>query len=769
MKKLRVQITILIIIILIIVSGISVNGNIQINNLNNDEINDTIYYDAEWYYKPQSYLELVEWYLALEEKYPNYIEVFKANELYNTGKVESGGEPYDLYYVCITNETRGLHKPEVLFLGSPHGDEVTGTICQYWFTDWLMRKAFTSEACIDYSKEWLRWLIDNREIYLEVSHNPYGFLYCREDYLGRDLNREADYGCTTPWQSVNGKTLYRFLNNHTIRVGCDFHGGTRGIFYPWSSGAHNEIYARSPISDFRYSSCPPDFFFYDISSLRVADYIGDFGGDLNPHNVGPLTDVHNEALPGCIVSWGYGSDVEKNPAEDEQVLDEIFGNYPGSGALWHTFELSFMKNTDENEYGNDTTYGWGTETRRYILHQTDLAQPYVRWQPGTTQTNTWGLEEGAEITLNWQINGSLVVDHTYVQWGTNPDIINNPEFTTSDNDFYSGDYIGGTGWESSENGSTNGVIYSETIQLNEPGSYYFIAKAQVDQVYKNVIDSEEYGENPYLRLVKERTNESYYEELNGTDGLETINGQTWWYSPVIVVSVGDNIPPEKPEKPVGEEIGIPNVNYEFNTRSSDPNNDQIYYLFDFQDGTTNDWLGPYDSNQSCTTSYAWIKHGEYNVKVKTKDINDLESEWSESLKVIIDEPVPPETPEKPKGPSLGKIKQEYTYSTKTTDHSNRDVSYMFDWGDGNFSDWSDFISSGTENSESYTWTKQGEFNVRVKAKNIHGLESNWSEPLPITMPKEKQFHRYFYQRVLHQILTTRPFLKKLLEVLITEV
>ncbi|MCD6299143.1 MAG: hypothetical protein J7L93_00870, partial [Thermoplasmata archaeon] len=72
-----------------------------------------------WYQKPDSYDQLVEWYKNLEEKYPDYIEVFRANELYNTGKAGD----YDIYYVRITNESSGFHKPEVLFLGSPHGDE----------------------------------------------------------------------------------------------------------------------------------------------------------------------------------------------------------------------------------------------------------------------------------------------------------------------------------------------------------------------------------------------------------------------------------------------------------------------------------------------------------------------------------------------------------------------------------------------------------------------------------------------------------------------
>ena len=57
--------------------------------------------DPDWYNKPSNYAQLVQWYQDLEEQYPDYIEVFKANELYGTGQATGG---YDLYYVRISNE-----------------------------------------------------------------------------------------------------------------------------------------------------------------------------------------------------------------------------------------------------------------------------------------------------------------------------------------------------------------------------------------------------------------------------------------------------------------------------------------------------------------------------------------------------------------------------------------------------------------------------------------------------------------------------------------
>jgi hypothetical protein len=92
-----------------------------------------------------------------------------------------------------------------------------------------MRMAFTDELCSEYSKEWLHWLIDNREIYIEVSHNPYGFdlmvvnnndFYARFDAREKDLDRETDYNreLGEVWGSVNGRTLRAFVDNHTIRA-----------------------------------------------------------------------------------------------------------------------------------------------------------------------------------------------------------------------------------------------------------------------------------------------------------------------------------------------------------------------------------------------------------------------------------------------------------------------------------------------------------------------------------------------------------------------
>jgi hypothetical protein len=109
-----------------------------------------------------------------------------------------------------------------------------------------------------------------------------------------------------------------------------------------------------------------------------------------------------------------------------------------------------------------------------------------------------------------------------------------------------------------------------------------------------------------------------------------------------------NFPPEKPLKPSGPGIGKPGKSYKYSTSSIDPDGDEIYYKFDWGDGTRTDWLGRYRSGSTAHASHAWSKPGTYEVKVKAKDVYDSESPWSDPLIVTISKgkPIYPPFPEK---------------------------------------------------------------------------------------------------------------------------
>ncbi len=89
---------------------------------------------------------------------------------------------------------------------------------------------------------------------------------------------------------------------------------------------------------------------------------------------------------------------------------------------------------------------------------------------------------------------------------------------------------------------------------------------------------------------------------------------------------------------------------------------------------------------------------------------------------------PPATPATPDGPDNGATGVEYTFTTSTTDPEGEDVYYKFDWGDGTISGWFGPFASGATGDGSYIWTTAGIFEVRVKAKDVNGGESDWSDP-----------------------------------------
>ena len=93
----------------------------------------------------------------------------------------------------------------------------------------------------------------------------------------------------------------------------------------------------------------------------------------------------------------------------------------------------------------------------------------------------------------------------------------------------------------------------------------------------------------------------------------------------------ENNPPEKPSTPSGETNGKAGTSYSYSSDTTDIDGDQIYYLFDWGDGTNSGWKGPYNSGDSITESHIWDAQGTYAVKVKAKDTSDVESVWSDPL------------------------------------------------------------------------------------------------------------------------------------------
>ena len=67
---------------------------------------------------------------------------------------------------------------------------------------------------------------------------------------------------------------------------------------------------------------------------------------------------------------------------------------------------------------------------------------------------------------------------------------------------------------------------------------------------------------------------------------------------------------------------------------------------------------------------------------------------------------------------------------------------MFDWDDGSNSGWIGSYVSGETAEASHVWTEQGNYEIRVKTKDENGFQSDWSDPLPTIIPKNKPTQSY---------------------------
>jgi subtilisin family serine protease len=96
-----------------------------------------------------------------------------------------------------------------------------------------------------------------------------------------------------------------------------------------------------------------------------------------------------------------------------------------------------------------------------------------------------------------------------------------------------------------------------------------------------------------------------------------------------------NAEPEKPDPSVGPSSGKVNILYDFSASSTDADDDQIFYLFDWGDNNDSGWIGPFNSGDTCTASHNWSIKGDYEIRVQAKDMYGLESEWSDPLGMSI--------------------------------------------------------------------------------------------------------------------------------------
>ncbi len=73
----------------------------------------------------------------------------------------------------------------------------------------------------------------------------------------------------------------------------------------------------------------------------------------------------------------------------------------------------------------------------------------------------------------------------------------------------------------------------------------------------------------------------------------------------------------------GRKIGITDNEYKYTITTTDPNKDDVFYYISWGDGTIDEWIGPYASDEVVTVNHTWSEKGIYGIKARVKDSNGL--------------------------------------------------------------------------------------------------------------------------------------------------
>lgn len=191
---------------------------------------------------------------------------------------------------------------------------------------------------------------------------------------------------------------------------------------------------------------------------------------------------------------------------------------------------------------------------------------------------------------------------------------------------------------------------------------------------------------------------SYGVRVKTKDALNATSGD---WSPVLTVKIsssGDddppiqNNPPNTPSVLSGPSIGFVETSYSYLTSTEDSDNDEIFYLFDWGDGSNSSWIGPFSSGTICIASNMWSIAGIYSIKAKSRDANGDESSWSSVLSVEIknetkgaDSQIIPPTANFSYAPGLLTIESTIQFNDKSSDMDGNITRWLWDFGEGSTS------------------------------------------------------------------------------------
>ena len=526
-------------------------------------------------------------------------------------------------------------------------------------------------------------------------------------------------------------------------------------------GHYDDVPMRRTAQNQGYGQPETDYYYAELSLSDSQSWDSD-GDHLYGENSDPI-DFQAEINVGRI-PWSEPTTVqhicEKSVAYEQNTDD----SYKKNILLLAAFFWSDTDNAVLMEYKtNPTYYPWmadWTKTRIYEDAQSsypcdyDLSYNTVKsvWSAGTYGFVDWAGHGSPDACYECYPSQPFVDTNTCLQLNDDyPAVIFADACSNSDTDDLNiGQSMlkrGGVGFL----GATK-VAYGMHA-WNDPSDG---SSQSLDCFFTTKMTSGEYtlGEAHQWALREMYVNNLWY-----YDRYETFEWGAIWGNPDLTmgpVIISD--PPAQPSKPAGKTLGVWNEQYTYTSTTTDPDGEDIFYLFNWGDGSNSGWVGPYASGQTGNASHSWTELGTYSVTVKARDIWGASSVLSEPLTVVITDNTPPNTPTIT-GPTTVKPNVEQTYTLTGTDDQDQDLTYYIDWGDGNAVTGLGPYHSGETFTLTHTYTKRGTVVIKTRTTDTVGAQSEWGT-IEVAVPFEYRVTlQAFIQHLLERFPNAFPLLR----------
>lgn len=274
------------------------------------------------------------------------------------------------------------------------------------------------------------------------------------------------------------------------------------------------------------------------------------------------------------------------------------------------------------------------------------------------------------------------------------------------------------GYAEYQNGTPAAEATVDVLNLNTSEHISSIVVSSGDYTFDTSNPTTEWKNGNILLITITQENNEAYSGWTGKTSITLDLSQSYQQIPDITLeplSPMSQYPPQPPSQPSGTTTGYTNQNYYYITTANDPEDDQIYYWFEWGDNTTTTWLGPYSSGNTCISSHSWNNSGTYDIKVKAKDNHDNESSWSTALTIEIQNKTqPPENQTENLSPTaifthtpkLPNIQETVQFTDQSIDKDGNITKWLWDFGDGTIS---------TQQHPTYKYTNNRTYIVTLTA------------------------------------------------------